>query len=35
MKKLLAVLLVLCLFVGMMPMAFAEGSVDTETTGEG
>ena len=25
MKKLLAVLLVLCLFVGMMPMAFAEG----------
>ena len=28
MKKLLAVLLVLCLFVGMMPMAFAEGSVD-------
>lgn len=28
MKKLLAVLLVLCLFVGMMPMAFAEGTPD-------
>lgn len=28
MKKLLAVLLVLCLFVGMMPMAFAEGEPD-------
>ncbi|MFR6024897.1 MAG: hypothetical protein ACLUGW_11445, partial [Oscillospiraceae bacterium] len=28
MKKLLAVLLVLCLFVGMMPMAFAEELVD-------
>ena len=40
MKKLLAVLLVLCLFVGMMPMAFAEGEpVDeapaaTENVGE-
>lgn len=34
MKKLLAVLLVLCLFVGMMPMAFAEELVDTATTGE-
>ena len=40
MKKLLAVLLVLCLFVGMMPMAFAEGEpVDeapaaTDTVGE-
>lgn len=39
MKKLLAVLLVLCLFVGMMPMAFAEGSVEetptaTENVGE-
>ena len=33
MKKLLAVLLVLCLFVGMMPMAFAEGSVE-ETPAE-
>lgn len=28
MKKLLAVLLVLCLFVGMMPMAFAAGTPD-------
>ena len=28
MKKLLAVLLVLCLFVGMMPMAFAAGLVE-------
>lgn len=34
MKKLLAVLLVLCLFVGMMPMAFAAELVDTATTGE-
>ena len=34
MKKLLAVLLVLCLFVGMMPMAFAEGSVETPTATE-
>ncbi len=34
MKKLLAVLLVLCLFVGMMPMAFAEGLEDTATTVE-
>ena len=34
MKKLLAVLLVLCLFVGMMPMAFAAGSVDTPTATE-
>lgn len=39
MKKLLAVLLVLCLFVGMMPMAFAEGLVEetpaeTDTVGE-
>lgn len=33
MKKLLAVLLVLCLFVGMMPMAFAAGSVE-ETPAE-
>ena len=31
MKKLLAVLLVLCLFVGMMPMAFAEGEPVEET----
>ena len=29
MKKLLAVLLVLCLFVGMMPMAFADDVADT------
>lgn len=35
MKKLMAVLLVLCLFVGMMPMAFAEETVDTATTEEG
>ncbi len=35
MKKLLAVLLVLCLFVGMMPMAFAEGEpVETPTATE-
>ena len=34
MKKLLAVLLVLCLFVGMMPMAFAEETVDTPTATE-
>lgn len=33
MKKLLAVLLVLCLFVGMMPMAFAEETVE-ETPAE-
>lgn len=31
MKKLLAVLLVLCLFVGMMPMAFAEELVETQS----
>lgn len=35
MKKLLAVLLVLCLFVGMMPMAFADALMDIATTGEG
>ena len=34
MKKLLAVLLVLCLFVGMMPMAFAEGEPVDEALAE-
>ena len=34
MKKLLAVLLVLCLFVGMLPMAFAAGEPVEETPAE-